>query len=516
MPFRVSEEWISHMNNVARSVNIADQEVPASLWRFARDGRVDVDVVTDYLRLLRPSCPSFHLRDPISVPSSLTGSVEPLGTPDAGTIIPCKCNEAWFTTIAYRDCVQVYGVREEDGSRLAQQLPTLFPGRLIRFSNPLPAARSHDTGVLMLLGVQMLARGKVPMQRVGSTFLENARAQLFIGMWMENLDVGVEDSDVSDRIQRAQADDSVYFDNAFLPQENASTPAASTFTADMEEDGGFAFGASPEPATHSSPSAEECRSPRKRTSATGTRMSAQAPYNSLLPSRPTEPTREKLTSLRSGRVFHARIPEMPPLMSKQGKTILDMLSEAVAFYRSSRLSENSELAVILSAIKNGCKSEFYRRYTGVLFYKQMSRLGSDRNVSVCTPELGEMRSLQKQFKIWHDICQLRHEWEDAQYVLLCVLPEKPHLERMSKEEQNNKLAQVYEWLHNPHDYLSSYLEAAKGLCEALVQRRLPCDRLMIDTYHMKAYQQLFEAEFAPYTSLKPQRIPIPRLAPAGA
>ncbi|KAK1977577.1 hypothetical protein LZ30DRAFT_692067 [Colletotrichum cereale] len=44
------------------------------------------------------------------------------------------------------------------------------------------------------------------------------------------------------------------------------TPAASAFTADMEEDGGFAVGASPGSAIQSSPSAEEGRPSREQTS----------------------------------------------------------------------------------------------------------------------------------------------------------------------------------------------------------------------------------------------------------
>ncbi|KZL82706.1 hypothetical protein CI238_10729 [Colletotrichum incanum] len=189
-------------------------------------------------------------------------------------------------------------------------------------------------------------------------------------------------------------------------------------------------------------------------------------------------------------------------MPKQCKTILDILSEAVAFYRSSRVSESSELSVIWSAIKNGFKSEFYRRYSGVLFYKQMARLGSDQEVaihlktSMSTPELREMRSVQSRSKIWHDICQLRRDWGPAQYVLLCVLPEKPNLERMNRQEQQDHLERVRERLNDTCNGLSGYVEAAKGLCTALVEGSLPCDRLMIDDYHLKAHQELVEPEYA--------------------
>ncbi|GKT68861.1 hypothetical protein ColTof4_01284 [Colletotrichum tofieldiae] len=389
-------------------------------------------------------------------------------------------------------------MRVEDGSKLEQQLQVMFPRRLIRFSHPALAARLEDSGVLMLLGMRMLAGGGVPMQRADSTFLRDARARLFIELLVKSLNV--KDSDISIRIQEAQAENSLFFDEAFISEGNDLTPAASTFTADMEEGGDFTFGASPEPASQSSPSAEEYPSSRERTSDTGTIVSPRAPHNPLSSSQLTAPSRAKSTLLRSGRVFDMRMPRMPPKMPMQCKTILDMLSEAVAFYRSSRLSESTELSVIWSAIKNGFKSEFYRRYSGVLFYRQMSRLGSGQKVSMPM----QMKTLQTRFKIWHDICQLRHDWGPAQYVLLCVVPEKAHLERMNTQERQDQLEQVRERLDNTYNNLSSYVEAAKGLCAALVQGSLPNDRLMIDNYHLKAYQEFMEPEFAAYTSLDPR------------
>ncbi|KAJ0332606.1 hypothetical protein COL154_013389 [Colletotrichum chrysophilum] len=203
-----------------------------------------------------------------------------------------------------------------------------------------------------------------------------------------------------------------------------------------------------------------------------------------------------------------------------GTTILDTLSEAVAFYRNSRLSESSELAVIWSAIKSGARSEFYRRYSGVLFHKEMARLSSDQEVALCLKtsitmaEVREMRRLQSEFQIWHDICQLRRDWGPGQYALLCVLPEKPRLEQMSRREQQKQLQQIHERLEDGGDALLGYLDTAKELCSALVQCSLPCVRLMIDDYHLKANQDLSEPEFTAYTSLDPRPvIPISRWGP---
>ncbi|KZL70133.1 hypothetical protein CI238_13548, partial [Colletotrichum incanum] len=262
----------------------------------------------------------------------------------------------------------------KDVLKLEQQLQVLFPRCLIRFSHPVLAARLEDSGVLMLLSMRVLAGGGVPVQHVDSIFLRNARARLFMEMLMGSLNV--KDSDVASRIQEAQAENSVFFDDAFICEGNDLTPAGSGFTADMEEGDDFTFGASPGPASRSSLPAEERPSSRERTCEAGTIASAQAPHHPLPSSQANGSAREKLTALRSGRVLDMRMPRMPPKMPKQCRTILDILSEAVAFYRSSRISESSELSVIWSAIKNGFKSEFYRRYSGLLFYQQMARLGS--------------------------------------------------------------------------------------------------------------------------------------------
>ncbi|GKT88612.1 hypothetical protein Ct61P_06462 [Colletotrichum tofieldiae] len=521
IPVHVTSEWINYMQTVGCSINTAEQGVTPSLWRLAQDDHVDADVITDYVQLLRSSYPSFRFQDPVHItPSTIENLPGLMETPDATTLIPCNYNRAWFAAIAYTDCVQLYGLHVEDGSKLEQQLQALFPRRLIRSSQPLLGARLEDSGVLMLLSMRILADGGVPVQHVDSIFLRNARARLFMEMLMESLNV--KDYDVAARIQEAQAENSVFFDDAFICEGNDLTPACSGFTADMEEGGDFTFGASPGPASWSSLSAEERPSSREQTCEAGTIASAQAPHNPSSSPQPTGPRHEKLTSLRSGRVLDMTMPMMPPEMSQQCRTILDILSEAVAFYRSIRISENSELSVIWSAIKNGFKSEFYRRYSGVLFYRQMARLGSDKDVakkfkiSISKPEIKEMRSLQSRFEIWHDICQLRHEWGSAQYVLLCVLPEKPHLERMRRKERQDQLQQVRERLDNTHNELSSYVQAAKALCTALVQGSLPRDRLMIENYHLKADQELTQPEFVAYAGLHPRpAIPISRLVGPG-
>ncbi|KAK1975654.1 hypothetical protein LZ30DRAFT_693440 [Colletotrichum cereale] len=514
MPLHVTAEWIDYMQTVARSVNTTEQEVSLSLSHLARGGHVDNDIVTDYVRLLQAARPSSQCIDPILFTSdNIEAAARLRSSSGVTTIIPCNYDGAWFAAVAHADCVQLYGVQDESSSKLEQQLQALFLDRIVRFSKPLVATQVEDTGVLMLLSMRMLASGGVPTQGADTTFLQNSRARIFIELLTQTLDA--KDSDVSSRLQKAQAENSFFFDEAFC-EDDTFSPVGSTFTANMGDGVDFAFSTSPEP-IRSPLSAGEVSPSTGTGLGVATGVSAQALRHPSSSPHPAGPAYEKLTSLRSGWVFDIGMYGLPPSMPRECRIILDMLSEAVAFYRSSRLSESSKLAVIWSAIKSGSKSEFYRRYSGVLFHKEMLHLSSNQEValrlktSTTMTELREMRRHQSDFQIWHDICQLRRDWGPGQYALLCVLPERPQLERMNKREQQTQLQQICERLGDDRDALSRYLCTAEKLCTALIQGNLPSGRLMIDDYHFKANQDLSEPEFAAYTSLDPRPvIPISR------
>lgn len=516
MPFHVTAEWIEYMQTVASSVNDTAQEISPSLWRLARGEHVENDVVTDYARLLQSSCPSSHFADPVNFTSqSVETAAHLCGASGAMTVVPCNYEGAWCAAVAYADCVQLYGVQAESNSEMIERLQNLLPGRTIRCSEPLATTRLEDTGILMLLSMRILVGGGVPAQCADVTFLQHSRARIFIELLTKNLDA--QDSDVSSRIQQAQAENSLFFDEAFGHEDDLRAQVDPTVPVGTGHGVDGTLGTSPDPgrpllpATEATPSTERGSGVTTRPSPRVPRLSSSSPLRA-------GPAYEKFTSLRSGRVFGVRAFGMPPSMSGECRVILTVLSEAVAFYRSSRLSENSELAMIWSAIKNGRKSEFYRRYSGVLFFRQMVQLKSDRELalrlglSTFPSDVREMRRLQSDFQVWHDICQLRPGWGPGQYALLCVLPETAHVERMSRKEQQVQVQRLKERLDNDRDPLSNYVGTAKNLCTALVRGELPESRLMIDDYHLKAYQDLSEPEFVAYTSLDQRPvIPLQRL-----
>ncbi|KAL4403348.1 hypothetical protein CABS03_15301 [Colletotrichum abscissum] len=516
VPLHVTDEWIHLIKIVADSVDTPEQRVSLSLRLFARGEQADVDMIAEYLRLLRPAYPSFHFSDPVIFTSDDTEIAARLyGTFDATTLIPCNYDGAWFAAVAYADCVQLYGAQAESSSKLEQQAQALFPGRTVCFSEPLVTTPDKDTGALMLLSLRMLTGGGVPTLCTDAAFLRNLRARICIELLTQNLDA--RDADVSERLQQVQLEHSTFFDEAFIREETSPSPVGSTFTADMGSNiGPSTFGASPSPSRLFSPVGEGPPSAGQGSSET-THASPKDPHGPSLSSRAVGPS-PKVTKLRSGLVFDSMSPPMPPPMPEECRTILGMLSEAVAFYRSSRLSGDTELAVIWSTIKSGSKSEFYRRYIGLLLYEEMARLSSDHEValrlktSITKREIGEMRRHQSDFQIWHDICNLRRDWGPGRFVLLCALPEGFQVGRGSRTEQQVQLRRVCKRLEDDRDPLSGYLNVAKELCAALVHVKLPCERLMIDDYHLKAYQAMSEPEFAAYMSLSPRPvIPISRL-----
>ncbi|KAF4772718.1 hypothetical protein HER10_EVM0004422 [Colletotrichum scovillei] len=470
VPLHVTGEWINLMKIVADSIDTPEQRVSLSLRLFARGEQAEVDMIAEYLRLLRPAYPSFHFSDPVIFTSDDTEIAARLcGTLDATTLISCNYDGAWFAAVAYADCVQLYGAQAESSSKLGQQAQTLFPGRTICFSEPLVTTPDKDTGALMLLSLRMLAGGGVPTMCADAASLENLRARICIELLTQNLDA--RDADVSERLQQVQLEHSAFFDEAFIHEDNSPSPVGSTFTADMGSGiGPSTFGVSPSPSRLFSPVGEGPPS--------AGRGSSETPHTGLV------------FGTRIHGVSHSKSPPMPPPMPEECRVILGMLSGAVAFYRSSRL---------------GSKSEFYRRYMGLLFYEKMVRLSSDQEVAL------QMRRHQSDFQIWHDICDLRRDWGPGRFVLLCALPESFQVGRGSRTEQQVQLRRVCKRLKDDRDPLSGYLDAAKELCAALVGVKLPCERLMIDDYHLKAYQDMSEPEFAAYMSLSPRPvIPISR------
>ncbi|KAK2742886.1 hypothetical protein CKAH01_18428 [Colletotrichum kahawae] len=439
MPLQVTGDWVDYMNTVAISMNTAEQGVSSSLWHLARGDLVDNDIVTNYVQLLRSSYPDSQLLDPVTAASdALEAAARLCDMSDAATLIPCNLDGTWFVAVAYADCIQLYGVQVEDITKLEQQFQASFRRPTIRISEPLATKQPEDTVILTLLSLRILAGGGVPVVSAETAFLQKSRARIFIELLTDSPDA--KDSDVSNRLKEAQVENSVFFDEAFIDEEDTLSPVGSTFTADMQDGGDFASGFSPE-SFRSPPSAREISHSAGRDPGVNDSASAEASHHPSSSSRPTGPgpACKKFTSLRSGRVLDMGTYGLPPSMPRECRTILDTLSEAVAFYRNSRLSESSELAVIWSAIKSGARSEFYRRYSGVLFHKEMARLSSDQDVALCLKtsitmaEVREMRRLQSEFQIWHDICQLRRDWGPGQYALLCVLPEKPRLEQANQD-----------------------------------------------------------------------------------
>ncbi|GKT88552.1 hypothetical protein Ct61P_06402 [Colletotrichum tofieldiae] len=505
----VSHRWVEYMDTIARSANTGNDRVSPSLWQMARNDHLDVKVVTNYLELLRHSTPSCQIQQPIVAGTGADAVF--IDQEVKMTLLPMQDENSWFAAVAYPDCIHIYNSDKESSMapRMQEWLSSTFPNRQIRYCGLIGPSKQEDSGLLMLLTIRMLMDGRAPARRNDTGFVRNLRAKTFVELLTKNLDAS--DRDV-DRLQQAvDEDNSVYFNDAFDSDNFSSHGSDLSFTADT---GTMAHmlptsvrSADDQPISSDwcltsgeSPTGSDSYSERSPSQVVSSRYKANGQSSA------TETT--VLNSLGTER-HPKKHATMPPSMPQECKTILQLLSEAVAFHRSSRLTISSDFATLWSSIRNGSRSEFYRRYNGVVFYEKMLGLRNDQEIamllksSINEGDLKEMRSLRSRFKVWYDICPLRESWDQSKYTLLCVVSEKSALERASSQQQKDYLSRLQSRLEDKNDPFLGYIESAKELCCSLIEDRFPRDWLMIDSYHLKAGWPMLEPEFTAYTSLDP-------------
>ncbi|KAK0744817.1 hypothetical protein B0T21DRAFT_279959 [Apiosordaria backusii] len=205
------------------------------------------------------------------------------------------------------------------------------------------------------------------------------------------------------------------------------------------------------------------------------------------------------------------------ILPSDRKTILTVLSSAVAASRSTKMTRATALAILWSSIKSGTVvSEFHKRYNGILFYEKMEQIKGinplllERDYNIDCSTLKEMRSLQPKFRFWRDLCRLHPDQGWAKYTLLCAIPEGYRVPN-GRNLQDAKISEIQLRLSNENDTLQRDLARAKNLCEAILRSSLPAEHLMIDFYLFRAGEPLTDESYNAYLSLDPhERIRIPR------
>ncbi|KDN62701.1 hypothetical protein CSUB01_08507 [Colletotrichum sublineola] len=525
----VNRRWTDYMKIIADS-NPDHGDESQSMWRLAGNDHLDVIVVTKYIKLLQlsspssPSPPSHRTQQPIIVG---TGANTIVIDPEVKmTLLPIQYENSWFAAVAYADCIHVYNSDNEGAMppEMQKWLSSTFPTRQIRCCALTEASEQKDSGLFMLLAMRMLVSGRAPTRRNDREFVRYLRAKTFIELLTGNLNAS--DQDVETLHEAFDKDTSCYFDDAFVSHHSSPCGPDSSSTADtgtvaqMPPESVRSTEDQPVPfdmcvTSWGTSTGSGSYSRRLPSQVVSSRSNANAQDNATEITVPNSRNTEGRSRNRSA---------TPPSMPQECKNILQLLSEAVVFHRSSRLTGSSDLATLWSFIRNdfsnGFKSEFYRRYNGVLFYEKMLGLHSDREIATLLElplgnarDLQEVKKLQSRFKVWHEICQLRNSWGKGRYTLLCAVSDGSSLERASSEQKESKLSRLKSRLEDEEDPLSGWINSARELCCSLIEDRFPRDRLMIDNYHLKASWTLYEPEFAAYTSMNPNAtIEIERMA----
>ncbi|KAK2051945.1 hypothetical protein LY76DRAFT_366262 [Colletotrichum caudatum] len=437
------------------------------------------------------------------------------------TLLPIQYQNSWFAAVAYADCIHVYNSENESviAPEMQKWLSSTFPTRQIRCCGLTEASEQKDSGLLMLLAMRMLLSGRAPTRRNDKEFVRCLRAKTFIELLTNKLNAS--DAEVESLHEAFDKDTSCYFDDAFVSRHSSPCGPDSSSTADTStvaqmlpasvistEDQPMPLDVCVISGETSIGSASNSRRlPSQVVSGSNANAQESATKTTVPNSRNTEGHSRKRVVMESS-------------MPQECKMILRLLSEAVAFHRSSRLTDSSDLATLWSSIRNGFKSEFHRRYNGVLFYEKILGLHHDEDIAKLLNlpsgngrDLQEVEKLQSRFKVWYDICQLRKSWGQGRYTLLCAVCDGSSLERATSEQKKDRLSHIKSRLDNKDDPFSGWIESAKELCCSLIKNDFLPYRLMIDNYHLKAGWPMYQREFAAYTSVDPKvTIEIERMA----
>ncbi|KAK1506520.1 uncharacterized protein CCOS01_16572 [Colletotrichum costaricense] len=497
----VNDQWVEYMDIIAASTNTEHDEVSPSLLQMARNGHLEINVVTEYLGLLQDLLPSCPIHQPIIAGSRADAVV--IDQETTMTLLPIQHEDSWLAAVAYPDIIHIYGLDKEGPvePKVREWFSSLFPNRQVHWCCLARPSTREDSGLLMLLTIRMLMAGRAPARRNDTGFVRKLRAKFFVELLARDLNAG--DEEVDRRLQAALEDTSYYFNEAFVPDN--SPPYISELVPTTQ--GGTMANTPPTPvrSIDDQPILSDSRLASHELSM-GSNSYSERPASQIVPPRHRANAQNRSEKTIAG--SHPKASQiMPPSMPQECKTILKLLSEAVAFHRSSRLTINSDFASIWSSIKIGSKSEFYRRYNAVLFYEKMLEIRNDQEIakllksSPNAGDLKEIRSSQARSKVWYDICQLRENWGQSKYTLLCVVPEKSCLEGASSQQKQEHLHRLQSRLEDNNDPFLGYIERAQEICCSLIECRLPQHWLMIDNYHLKVGWDMLKPEFEAYTSL---------------
>ncbi|KAK4074952.1 hypothetical protein Purlil1_12801 [Purpureocillium lilacinum] len=459
-----------------RVSNSPPADFSPSLLKVAGGASLDVDIINDYLEILRQDS-EFADIFPVRTlgEGANIGAKEGLQRP---AIIPYSDDTTWAFAVAYHDAIHWYDSRSRDipvmSASGARKVVANWTG---------PKSEDVDSGVLMLLGIRCIQKGSPHRsQSVAEGMLPSFRSRLFVELLCQKLNP--DEHDFEQLLVQEQNSHSLFFDDATHGMDvELRQPTIEPIT----------------PADSSIPD-----------------LAAGVP--DLTPNREL-PSRIVASKTSHRAVTTSNVVQQRQLIPDSRRCILEHLSEAVLAYRSPWLSSYANLAVLWHSVKRGTLgSVFHERYHAVLFYDQMKQLHDDGAIEramkyqVDPQCITKMRSAQSQCKFWYDLCNTLDGWE-GKYALLLTLPGSPSIRGLRCAEKQRIIDEIRFRLARHSDPLQHWLRQAEDICDAIVKQKLPAENLMIDVYHLKTHETIGDNEFEAYTSLNPRvRLPLPRVA----
>lgn len=453
----VDERWTAYADRISQRQEPGEHdEISPSLWRVARGDFLDMIVVKSYLQLLRDRYSTIEIAEPRELGLDFGQLIA--NTSGKTTVLPIKDDGQWLFAVVYPDCVHWFDSRPN----------SIVPQCISSNGNNFPSwtgpkqTRPEDSGLFMLLGIRLLTEGAAHLsQQEANAVIPSFRSTILVELLSMILDPG--DREFEGLLRRENEQDSLFFNEAIWSPTLREPTVESTLVV-------------------SAPVGPASAAPY-----------AVPPVSSLQPV-------PKAVLARS-------------ILPNDRKTILEVLSGAVAASRSIRMTSDTALAVIWSSIKNGTVvSEFHKRYNGVLFYEKMEQVNQmDPLLLDIDPSiLREMKTMRPRFRFWAELCRLYRGQGLARYTLLCALP-KGYRVPNQRNLQVTKLSEIQSRLSDENDTLRRNLAEAENLCKAILQSSLPVERLMIDFYLFRAGEPLTDESYNAYLSLNPhERIRIPR------
>ncbi|KAJ2975453.1 hypothetical protein NQ176_g5510 [Zarea fungicola] len=195
------------------------------------------------------------------------------------------------------------------------------------------------------------------------------------------------------------------------------------------------------------------------------------------------------------------------------RTILANLNQASLATRAVVRAAGTPLDILWLLVQNtSYRSAFHDRLNAVLFYEEMKRHHTDNDVKEAMKhpiDVRDMRIVQAHCKFWKDNCEIRSEWGEDNYVLLLAFPRTV----TGRTGRSRHIQELEKRLNDGDDHIQRYLHAARDICRAIVNSSLPHESVMIDVYHLKQHEPLFDSMYDAFVSVKPRaRVPLPRLA----